>query len=257
MGEDRLTKAVTLGWLEELEGIEKCPGRKRKTVKYWRKIVGEAGVDWTKVGLLAGDRDGWRKITEERMNHLEKYDRSKGNMSTEDIVRNIVWERTEADLVCSWEGCGKRCKSRAGLKIHQKRMHEDPRTEFTCEACGLTFRTENTMINHKKKCGGARAERDGYRRCEKCGKEISKTNIARHRRACTAREGNGGVRGEVRQEQDPPSTVASVGGEPEPSPPEQARVYKQKWAECPICRQRLPATNMARHIRRCHAGGGE
>ena len=45
MGDERLTKVVTLGWLEELEGIGKCPGRKRKTVRYWRKLVREAGID--------------------------------------------------------------------------------------------------------------------------------------------------------------------------------------------------------------------
>ena len=77
MGDGRLTKAVTLGWLEELEGIEKCPGRKRKTVRYWRKLVREAGIDWTKVGGMVEDRDGWRKTVEERMEHLERYERSK------------------------------------------------------------------------------------------------------------------------------------------------------------------------------------
>ena len=257
MGEDRITKAVTLGWLEELEGLGKCPGRKRKTVRYWRKIVEEAGIDWTKVGVLSADRDGWRKMTEERMEHLEKYERSKGNLRTgEEIERNIVRERTEEDLVCSWEGCGKRCKSRGGLKIHQKRMHEEARFEFTCEACGEIFKSENTMINHKKRCGGVRAEREGYRRCERCGREVSRTNIARHRRACTAREGNGGVRGAVRPEQDPPGAAAPMGEEPSPRPPEPARVYRQKWADCPICRQCLSATNMARHIKRCHSGGG-
>ena len=29
--------------------------RKRKTVKYWRRIFEEAGIDWTKVRVLAVD----------------------------------------------------------------------------------------------------------------------------------------------------------------------------------------------------------
>ena len=257
MGEERITKVVTLGWIEELEGMGKCPGRKRKTVRYWRKIVEEAGVDWTKVGALSADRDGWRKMVEERMEHLEKYERSKGNLRTgEEIERNIARERTEEDLVCSWEGCGKRCKSRAGVRIHQIRMHEKVRGEFVCGSCGEIFKTENTMINHSKACGGVRTEREGYKRCEMCGREVTKSNIARHRRACTAREGNGGVRGEVRPEQDPPGAAAPMGEEPAPRPPELARVYRQKWADCPICGQRQSATNMARHMKRCRAGGG-
>ena len=55
------------------------------------------------------------------MEHVERYERSKGNLSIgEDIEWNIERERTEADLVCDWEGCGKRCKSKAGLRIHEK-----------------------------------------------------------------------------------------------------------------------------------------
>ena len=37
MGNDRLTKAVVLGWWEGLEGRGKMGGRKRKTVLYWRR----------------------------------------------------------------------------------------------------------------------------------------------------------------------------------------------------------------------------
>ena len=257
MGEERVTKMVTLGWLEELEGREKCPGRKRKTVRYWRKLVKEAGIDWTKVGVLAADRDGWRKLVEKRMEHLEKFERTKGNLHTgEEIVRNIERERSDEDLVCEWDGCGKICKSRGGLRIHQKRMHEEARGRFPCGECGEIFRTENNMINHRKTCGGSQAERQGYKRCERCGREVTKTNIARHRRACTAREGDGGVRGEVRPELVPPGAAAPLDGDLPPEPQQQARVYRQKWADCPICNQRLSATNMARHRRRCRAGGG-
>ena len=37
MENDRLTKAVVLGWWEGLEGRGKMAGRKRKTVLYWRR----------------------------------------------------------------------------------------------------------------------------------------------------------------------------------------------------------------------------
>ena len=42
MENDRLTKAVVLGWWEGLEGRGKMAGRKRKTVMYWRRVLSEA-----------------------------------------------------------------------------------------------------------------------------------------------------------------------------------------------------------------------
>ena len=55
------------------------------------------------------------------------------------------------------------------------------------------------MINHSKQSRGTVASGENLRRCEKCGREVSKSNIARHRRACTAGEGSGGARGKVQQ----------------------------------------------------------
>ena len=30
-----------------MEGVSKAPGKKRKTVLYWKRILSEAGIDWT------------------------------------------------------------------------------------------------------------------------------------------------------------------------------------------------------------------
>ena len=106
---------------------------------------------------------------------------------------------------------------------------------LACDFCGESFKSENTMINHRKACGGTRAERDGYRRCEKCGREVSRGDIARHRTTLTVREGDGGAREEVKPERDPPGAAAPVCEEPPLRP--LARVYRQKWANCPICLQ--------------------
>ena len=43
MRNDRLTKALVLGWYECLKGIRKLIG-KRKTVLYWKMMLREAGV---------------------------------------------------------------------------------------------------------------------------------------------------------------------------------------------------------------------
>ena len=121
-------------------------------------------------------------------------------------------------------------------------MHKEMVRTFRCGMCNPPFKTENTQINHEKTCGGARAEREEKRKCEKYGKDYSKNNIARHRRACTAREGEGGVRGAVRP-----------GGAEEEEEP-RARVYRAKWSRCPECGQMKSATNMARHRRTCRGG---
>ena len=42
MGNDRLTKAMVLGWWKELEGRCKVIGQKRKTVLYWKRLMNEA-----------------------------------------------------------------------------------------------------------------------------------------------------------------------------------------------------------------------
>lgn len=47
MEDDRLTKACVLRWLEELENHDKAPGRSKKTVTYWKRIIIEAGMDTT------------------------------------------------------------------------------------------------------------------------------------------------------------------------------------------------------------------
>ena len=49
MGNERLTKAMVLGWWEGLEGRDKMKGRKRKTVLYWKRVMQDAGMDWAEV----------------------------------------------------------------------------------------------------------------------------------------------------------------------------------------------------------------
>ena len=56
MGNDRLVKAMVLGWYEGLEDKEKKKGMKRKTVLYWKSLLREYGVDWTDVERVCSDR---------------------------------------------------------------------------------------------------------------------------------------------------------------------------------------------------------
>ena len=73
MDDERMTKGVVLGWMEELEKWEKKPGRTRKTTFYWKKLLKEAGIDFTEIGKLTADRKEWKRRVNERMKHLGKY----------------------------------------------------------------------------------------------------------------------------------------------------------------------------------------
>ena len=79
MKDESLTRVAVLGWYKKLEGVSKVPGKKRKTMLYWKKILSEAGIDWTDVGRLASNRRGWKKLVKERMDHLDGYERHHGH----------------------------------------------------------------------------------------------------------------------------------------------------------------------------------
>ena len=55
MGNDRITKAMVLGWWRELEGRSKVIGRKRKTALYWKRLMNEARWDYTEVEQVTSD----------------------------------------------------------------------------------------------------------------------------------------------------------------------------------------------------------
>ena len=73
MEDGRLTKVATLGWIEDLEDWEKPPGRRKKTVLYWKRLLREAGLDPTDVDALTRDRKGWKETVNKRIKHLEQY----------------------------------------------------------------------------------------------------------------------------------------------------------------------------------------
>ena len=58
MDDKRLTKAACLGWLNDLQTLPKCPGKKDKTLLYWRKLIREAGMDVNEIDKLTQDRKG-------------------------------------------------------------------------------------------------------------------------------------------------------------------------------------------------------
>ena len=101
--------------------------------------------------------------------------------------------RVHGDIIpCEYPDCDKICKSKAGLTIHQRMMHQKARATFTCNKYEETF-TEGKMKNHEKRCMGKRSAHQNTTICGTCGKDISKANIARHRRTREARAGVAGI----------------------------------------------------------------
>ena len=117
-----MVKAAALGWMVELEQLKKVPGKKSKTMIYWRKMIRNAGLDPTKIEDLTKDRKEWKKKVKERVEYLLKYDESKGNKYEGPILtRNIDRTPQEDDLTCV--ECGKQCKSKGGLTNHRRLKH--------------------------------------------------------------------------------------------------------------------------------------
>ena len=224
-----MVKSVTLGWLEDLEQYpEKAKGKKRKTLLYWKKMIREAGLDYTKIGEYTEDRDAWKSVVRERFDHILKFEETLGNkFEGEMLDRNVGFVQPE-ELICNH--CQKECKSKSGLVVHIKRLHNISKMKkvFTCTECEMVFQQEGNLLNHKKACGGKKASTRSLRACDNCHREYAATNFARHRKSCI------GVEQQARQ-------VGEV----------QARVHVSQRAPCDQCGLSISKANMARHKRTC------
>ena len=241
MGNERMTKAMILGWYECLEGRKKMPGKKRKTVLYWKSVIKKAGRDWTDVERMIADKEEWNSVVKERMEHLYKWECQKGNKyewgeNEEPMQRDI---RGDSGLICRYEGCGRVCKSKAGRAIHEKRMHRmaEERVRFACDTCGMNVETAGAKLNHMKSCRGGAGAIAGRRECGVCGTWISHANYARHLRACERRMGVNVM-----------DVGARAGGR-----------ARGRVKECELCGRVLSVANMARHQATCRVWdpGGE
>ena len=225
MEDDRMTKAVTLGWMEELENWPKVPGKKRKTVLYWRKLLREAGIDQTRIGMLSQDKKGWKATVNERVKHIEEWEEKGGNKSEQERgARNNIKEN---EVVFECEVCGKVCKNKAGLTNHRRRIHEisKQKKKFTCEVCNQVFTSMSSLTNHKISCEGVADE--GKKRCGNCQKQISVGNFARHKRSCN--------RGDGAQENT-------------------HRIIRGERTICQRCNLSVSKSNLSRHQNTCSNG---
>ena len=154
-------------------------------------MLREAGVNWSNIGRLTQERPQWKKIVKDRMEHLKQWEWSKGHSWQGDPLQRATKEEAKKD---GWECevCEKICKSKAGLTVHRRRMHEvsTMKRKFSCDSCDEEFSQEANLKNHTKKCVGGepappRVYKGKTKPCPECGKVLSATNMSRHlREAC-------------------------------------------------------------------------
>ena len=122
----------------------------------------------------------------ERVKHIHEWER-KGAHSFEGEDRGSRNFEFEEDETFECEYCNKSCKSKGGLIVHIKKMHEKSlsKKSFTCDGCKSVFEAYGNLVNHKRNCSGIAASNPDMRRCT-CGKEVSAANFRRHQRSCGA-----------------------------------------------------------------------
>jgi hypothetical protein len=186
MEDTRMVKAVTLGWMEELESLPKMPGKKRKTLLYWKKLLKEGGIDKTRIGKLTSNRKEWKLLVKERIKHLEKWEERGGKRNQEERGERNQIREIEESLEC--EECGEIMRSKAGLINHIKKTHEisSQKVTFKCNMCNKVYKYQGNLVNHSRICEGVTVQTDN-RKCTTCNKEYHYKNFARHKKTCGVR----------------------------------------------------------------------
>ena len=134
--------------------------------------------------------------------------------------------------VCRYEGCGKVCRNKAGLVMHEKRMHRvnEERGRLKRERCGRGFDAKGQRVSHVRSCtGGAYGEEGDRRQCGWCRRWVSRANYARHVRACGRVEVGGLFGGRM--------LGLGLGGR------------EVRMVTCGGCGKEMRAGNLARHQR--------
>ena len=225
MPDTRTVKKITLGNWTEVG--ERPKNGKNNTITYWKRILKEAGLDWTNIEGLTMDRKNWKGIVNERKKAMDEWENMmceihKGDQKpTRSQAGKPV---TEEGFKCRWPPCVKTCRAKVGRDHHETRIHKRNELIFECEKCHTTFEQKAQRTNHAKQCGGAPRGT-----CPDCGKELSTTNMARHRRTyCSRRHDTMTLRSA--------STLART--------------------TCPDCGIPITKTNVARHRNTACPGSG-
>ena len=187
MPNSRLTKKVVLGrWTEEKEQS----GLLRSSmISYWRRLIKEAGEDWTNAGNMASNRKVWRKFVNRRKGEIREWEDEMRSVRSNETKPRRSRTKEPDDFTCRIAGCGKKCKNKSGLVQHERKAHKLGGSAFKCPNCEREFKEKSNLTNHYKACTG-NPRRLGLKSitqeervpCQRCGARITKSNMARHER---------------------------------------------------------------------------
>ena len=128
------------------------------------------------------------KVVKDRMRRIEQFEKQQGHQyirreNDENIEKRSQY-KARNDNKCKYEGCGRTFRTKAGLVIHQKRLHRTMEnvTTYRCQKCNNEFRQEAVLKNHSKACKGGKIEGD-RKECRICNNLVGRTNYARHVRS--------------------------------------------------------------------------
>ena len=161
--------------LERMEKGRKPRKRKMTTLMYWHRLLKEANIEVHEVERIAMDRAKWKNVVKDIMRHIEQFQKQHRHQyirheNEKHIERRSQYE-VRNDNKCKYEGCGRTFRTKAGLVIHQKRLHRTMEnvTTFRCQKSNSELRQEAALKNHSKTCKGGKIEGD-KKECRICKK---------------------------------------------------------------------------------------
>ena len=89
----REVKIATLRRHQNLKDLSKTPGKKRKTILYWKKILKETEIDVMEIKNTTADREEWKKRVNDRIEHLKSYEKQKGHHHRMNLGEERIEER--------------------------------------------------------------------------------------------------------------------------------------------------------------------
>ena len=77
ISEDRIAKQAILRSNQDLENLHKSRKKQQTMVRYWRRLLKEAGVEVEWVEKLVMNRKDWKEMIKNRMKFLQSFDEKK------------------------------------------------------------------------------------------------------------------------------------------------------------------------------------
>ena len=149
-------------------------------------MVRETGLDPDVVEMYARDRNRWKNQIKIRMEQIREWEEQMARRHTdneqemENITRNRKRTSIRELLQCDWEHCGRLCKTKAGLKAHQRMAHREKTMEFSCYKCGESFSSQGIKQNLEEFCQGVPRGT-----CPYCLRILRISNMAQHKKKCS------------------------------------------------------------------------